>query len=185
MLQESVKPINFGTFEIENWEDYRKRLLIPEEGAIKEFYRQVVYDHFDDFNERFPTFNLEKYSFSFIQLSMEQIDEQVKSFRNTNKELKQWGSQYDEFESTNSQYFIFQYMSKHHKPPFPPVIIDTKNISNNGWREYGRPYHLIEGTHRISYLFRMTEKGIINRSCLFQFTLVSEVNHTQTKNKTQ
>ncbi|MFZ2890646.1 hypothetical protein [Sulfuricurvum sp.] len=176
MLPDTIKPINFGTFEIEDWEEYRQRLSIPEEGAEKEFYRQVVYDHFDYFNERFPYFDIEQHSLSFIELNISEINQQIKSFRNSNEELKQWGLQYDDFEKRNWQHsMIFTYMSKNHKPPFPPVIMDTKNIDDNCWREYGRPYHLVEGTHRVSYLFRMAERGIISSNCLFKFVLVSAI----------
>lgn len=176
MLPDSIKPIHFGTFDIEEWEDYRQRLFLPDEGAEKEFYRQVVYDHFDDFNERFPHFDIAKCSFELIELTVKEMDQMVKSFRNTNEELKHWGLQYDDFEKRNYDYSIFQYMSKHHKPPFPPVIMNTKNIEDNGWREYGKPYHLVEGTHRVSYLFRMAERGIISKNCSFQFVLVFRQN---------
>ena len=176
MLPDTIKPINFGEMDREEWDKYRQRLSIPEEGAEKEFYRQVVYDHFEHFNYHYPLFDINNCSFSFIELSVNQMNENLMFFDNENDELKKmWDTQFDHFEEIKSSYIIYDHMSKYLKPPFPPVLIDTKGLEDNEWRIYGRPLHLIEGTHRTSYLFRMAEKGLIDWEDTFQFVLLSKV----------
>jgi len=51
MLPPKLKPIGYDTWEKETWETYSSRLAIPEDDAVRQFYRQVGYDHFDHFND--------------------------------------------------------------------------------------------------------------------------------------
>lgn len=48
--------------------------------------------------------------------------------------------------------------------PFRPVIVKHEHAVQNlgGWSGLGRPYHLIEGCHRISYLLKMVELGLVS-----------------------
>ncbi len=49
---------------------------------------------------------------------------------------------------------------------FPPVIIEAEfAVSLGAHEDVGKPYHLIEGTHRVSYARRMIEVGLANRTC--------------------
>lgn len=56
---------------------------------------------------------------------------------------------------------IYQEMSRNLTSPFPPVLLDSSGLADDGWRIYGHPLHLIEGTHRVSYLRHMLAKGLV------------------------
>ncbi|MEK8034200.1 hypothetical protein AACH06_25520 [Ideonella sp. DXS29W] len=170
MLSESLKPIGFGTFEQEPWEDFRARLSIPADGPASQFYRQVVYDHFVHFNEHYPDFVLSDYEFKDLLLTAQQARDQIRFFRGDT--LDNWGMQYDEFEARNHDYVIYQSMAKAKTFPFPPILLDASRLSGTGWRECGKPLHLVEGTHRVSYLRRMLARQIVTPDSKHSFVLL-------------
>jgi hypothetical protein len=45
---------------------------------------------------------------------------------------------------------------------FPPVIIENKIAKELGNKNYGNLIHLIEGTHRVSFVNRLYELGKID-----------------------
>lgn len=170
MLPESLRPIGFNTFEKEEWSQYRERLHLPKDEAILQFYRQVVYDHFEHFNDHYPDFELKNYSIEMREYSAQEADDLIRFF--CSEVMDWWGKQYDQFASANQNYIIFQSMSKTGTFPFPPIIIDPKLIGNTGRNECGRPLHLIEGTHRVSYLRHMLACGLVSPSSKHQFVLL-------------
>lgn len=172
MLSRGIRPINFEneSWGKEPWEDFRKRLDLPNDYAIEQFYRQVVYDHFDHFNDHYPDFELSDYEIGIECLTAQEANERIRFFGN--KEMDKWGQQYDSFEQRNQGYVIYQKMSKSLTPPFPPILIDSSLLVDSGWRVYGRPLHLVEGTHRVSYLRRMLERGIIASESRHQFVVL-------------
>ncbi|MBB3228182.1 hypothetical protein FHW69_002817 [Luteibacter sp. Sphag1AF] len=170
MLPLCLKPINFGSWEQEAWEDYRDRLSLPADEAVLEFYRQVVYDHFDHFNEHYPQLDLDDYALSIEYVTAQEASESIRYFHN--QPMTEWGWQYDQFKSRNQNYMIYQRMAKDLTPPFPPVVVATESLADDGWRVYGRDLHLIEGTHRLSYLGRMLELGEILPTSLHKFVLL-------------
>lgn len=170
MLSQDLKPIGFSTWEKESWEDYRARISVPVDEAMLEFYRQVVYDHFEHFNDHYPEFDLRDYDVRVEYLTAEQAYDQVKFFNN--KPVTDWGSQYDEFKKRNQDYFIYQRMSRDLTPPFPPIVIQSTLLADRGWRVYGRDIHLIEGTHRVGYLRRMLELGEITPESVHKFVVL-------------
>lgn len=171
MLPVILKPVGFSTFDREDWSQYRERLNLPEEEAVSEFYRQVVYDHFDHFNEHYPDFKIDEYDIVIRLMSARNANDQIRFFRGEIVDF--WETQYDEFEKTNHEYIIFQTMSKARTFPFPPIIVDPKRLYGIGWRECGRPLHLIEGTHRVSYLRRMLARGLITPDSVHKFVLLA------------
>ncbi len=173
MLNDTIKPINFATFEIEEWENYCERVGITEESeAKKQFYRQVVYDHFDHHNNHYPTFEIDQFNFELIELSVAEVNEKIRYFNN--RPLNDWwGAQYDEFEQADQQYIIYQFMSQNHTVPFPPILIDSTSWENKDALPLGSPLHLVEGTHRVSYLLRMAERGIISWGSRHEFVLLT------------
>lgn len=173
VLPESLRPNEFGTLKKEDWEYYRKRLHLSYDEAELQFYRQVVYDHFSHFNNHYPDFNLENYRFSMIELSAKDANDSIRYFRD--EIVDWWATQYRDFASKNQDYIIFRAMSKSKTFPFPPVLLETRLIESDGFREYGRPLHLIEGTHRISYLREMLAQGLVLAESLHKFVLVSPV----------
>lgn len=63
-------------------------------------------------------------------------------------------------------------MVRDRTPPFPPVVIESVLMIDDGWRVYGRPYHLIEGTHRVGYLRRTLERGLVPTDSLHSFVVL-------------
>src|SRR5690242_11070058 len=145
MLDEALRPHGFDTVEKESWDGYRARLRLPHNEAILQFYRQVVYDHFSHFNDHYPEFVLADYTIELAIFTAQEAKDQIRYFRGD--DLDFWGLQYDEFEKRNQDYLVFQAMSKSKTFPFPPIIVDPRRLPGTGWRECGRPLHLIEGTH--------------------------------------
>lgn len=89
-----------------------------------------------------------------------------------NREMKMWCWQYDVFERKNQNYPVFRFLSENGTSPFPPVVIDPRNLRHDHYI-YGEPLHLIEGTHRLSYLVRMLELDLIMPESIHEFVLVS------------
>lgn len=171
MLPLDYKPINFDKpFEKEPWEAYLTRIGLTDSRPEREFFRQVVYDHFDHFNYHYPCFVLSGYRLSMIQLTVNQVEQQIRYFHN-DKITDEWKLQFDEFLKVDYQYLVFQRMKNDGTPPFPPVLIDSSKLIDDTW-VYGRPLHLIEGTHRTSYLVRMAELGMIAWDSEHDFVLL-------------
>lgn len=117
MLPLSIKPIGFNTWEKEDWQAYRERLGLPEHEGVLQFYRQVVFDHFDHFNEHYPDFHLEDYAIEVEAYSAQGANELIRFFNDEPMEL--WGEQYDDFERRNYDYIIYREMARHRTPPIP------------------------------------------------------------------
>jgi len=170
MLSQDLKPIGFDTSEKESWDEYRMRLALPDLEATQEFYRQVVYDHFEHFNDHYPVFDLNAYDLGIEYLTAKEAYDQIKFFHN--KPMTDWGWQYDHFKARNQDYLVFQRMSKDLTPPFPPILIQSTLLADTRWKIYGRDIHLIEGTHRVSYLRRMLELGEILPESTHKFVVL-------------
>ncbi len=171
MLSRDIKPFGFNTWEKEEWEDYRKRLDLPDDEATLEFYRQVVYDHFEHFNEHYPKFHLSDYSLATKYLTAQEAYDKIRFFGN--KIVDMWNEQYDYFKGLDQPYLIYQGMSKNLTPPFPPILIESSLLFDNSWRVYGRDTHLIEGTHRVSYLRRMMDLDEVAASSRHKFVILT------------
>lgn len=170
MLSNELEPLGFDTWEKETWDSYCIRLALPKSEGVRQFFRQVPYDHFHHFNERYPAFEVEDYEFSIVRLTAAEAAAKIRFFGNN--EMRMWCWQYDEFERKNQDYPVFRFMAENRTTPFPPVVIDPKNLRHD-YYIYGEPMHLIEGTHRVSYLVRMLERGLITPESVHEFVLVS------------
>lgn len=159
MLPQRFLPIDAGSIHREPWDAYVQRLGLPEDEAIRQFFRQVVYDHHEHFNEHYPDFHLSAHRMAIERWTARRTYDEVRYFKN--EPMDWWGVQFEEFEARDQDYLVFQAMRRTGTPPFPPVLIESSGLVDKGWRVYGRPYHLIEGTHRVSYLRHMLEKGLI------------------------
>jgi hypothetical protein len=170
MLAKELKPIGFDTWEKEPWESYCSRLALPDSEGARQFFRQIPYDHFDHFNERYPDFEIGEYDLSIVRLTADEAAAKIRFFGN--REMRMWCWQYDEFERKNQNYPVFRFMAKNGTYSFPPVVIDPKNLRHDSY-VYGKPLHLIEGTHRLSYLIRMLERGLILPESVHNFVFVT------------
>lgn len=170
MLPNELKPLGFDTWQKEEWEEYRTRLQLPDHEATLQFFRQVVYDHFEHFNYHYPEFHIDNYAISIEQYTAEQAVELVRFFRG--EVMDWWGAQYDDFETKDHDYLIFQAMSKKLTFPFPPILVQPDFLASTGHNACGRPLHLIEGTHRFSYLRHMLSRGLIKASSVHDFVVL-------------
>ena len=130
MIPEVLRPRAFGSLAQESWEDYICRVGLPDDVALAQFYRQVLYDNFDSFNSQYPSFELCNYGFEVIDLSASEVCKQV-VFRNMEL-LEIWSEQFDEYESRNYGYIIYQWMATHLTFPFPPILISKQQGSSPG-----------------------------------------------------
>lgn len=169
MLPTRLKPLGFDTWEKETWESYSSRMALLEDEALRHFYRQVVCDHFDHFNDRYPNFDIDDYRFSIRLMTTAEAEARIRFFGNS--KMRMWCWQFDEFERKNQNYPVFRAMYKYGTAPFPPILIDPIKLEHDYYR-YGRPLHLIEGTHRVSYLFRVHQRGLILPSSSHSFVII-------------
>lgn len=169
MLPLELRPIGWESWEKESWDAYKCRLAVPNDPALEQFYRQIPYDHFDHFNERYSNFEMSDYKFSICEMTAVEASARVRFFGND--EMRHWCWQYDEFERTGNRYPIFREMSEKGTAPFPPVLIDASKLTD-AYHVYGKPLHLIEGTHRFSYLMRMLERKLVSPDSLHSFVLL-------------
>lgn len=188
MLSPDSRPIEFGTLQQELWDEYKSRLKLPDDGAIVEFYRQVVFDHFDHHNKHYPNFEIADYDLQIIQLRAGDLRDQVRYFGNSIEEVASWGAQFDEFEEREKRgnpkrfrYFIYEEMTKNLTFPFPPVLLDSTGLEDLRGLVYGRPLHLVEGTHRVGFLLRMLERGLVASESLHDFVLLQPKNALKLK----
>ena len=169
MLPIELKPIGFNSWEKETWETDCSRLNLEDDEALRQFFRQAVYDHFDHFNDRYPALDLDDYRLSLCQMTAAEAITNIRFFGN--REMTMWCSQYDEFERKNQDYPVFRYMRKNGTAPFPPVLIDARKIEHDHYI-YGKPLHLIEGTHRLSYLTRMLQRRLVLPNSVHEFVVL-------------
>ena len=170
MLPRKFKPKKYDAWDREPWPDYVARLGLPDHEPTLQFFRQVAYDHLDHFNNHYPDFELEEYSIDIESFTAQQANDLVRTLGN--KVMDWWAEQYEEFRRRDYPYVIYQEMSQNLTPPFPPVVFEvSKLVDSRGW-VYGRPYHLIEGTHRVSYLRHMLAEGIITPESEHRFVVL-------------
>ena len=163
MLSETMKPQDH-----EKWHEYAKRLKLPDDEATREFFRQVVFDHFNAFNQHFPDFDLDEYVPNIEYFTAKQADGDIKFLEN--RVMDDHAKDFDDFfEKRKNPDFVYQEMVKNLTPPFPPVLIHSKHLPE--WKSYGEPYQLVEGCHRISYLRRMLSRGLITPESSHKFVV--------------
>lgn len=82
MLPAHLRPHGFGTFEREDWDAYAARVGLARDEAVRQFLRQVAYDHFDHFNEHYPDLKVSGYRIAIEQFSAQQAYDQVRYLEN-------------------------------------------------------------------------------------------------------
>lgn len=172
MFPKTIKPLRFEEIDQEGWESYKERLSLPNDRALLQFYRQVVFDHWRHFNDVLPDFLIEQHEFEIRHMTVEEVERKVRYFGNEDLGAF-WAEQFDLFHKKNQDYMVFQYMKEHLTPPFPPILLDPSALIPRKHWDYGRPIHLVEGTHRVSYLIRMAQREIIPWSSSHEFVYVA------------
>lgn len=182
MLSPELRPTSFDTFQQESWEAYKARLNLPDDAARLQFFRQVVFDHFEHHNQRYPGFEINSYDFQMEGLTAAEVKAQVRFFGNTAQDLIDWGVQFDEYEErqrrgspSRRRYLVFEEMWAKKTFPFPPILLDSTDLVDEAQCVYGHPFHLIEGTHRVGYLLRMLERRLISPESMHCFVVLRPV----------
>lgn len=115
-------------------------------------------EHPQRFNELFPDFELSNHTVRQIEKSAFWIRDNVRY--DYSEKVRFWDTRFDDLEKRGSDDFIFRSIQKLQVWPFPPVVIEYHFARSLGAGEsIGRPYYLIEGTHRVSYLLRALDLG--------------------------
>ena len=152
--------------EDEKWLEYLSHIGDYAQSLDHRFLSEICYEHGSRFNEYFPCFNLNSHKIQTRLVTASEIQEFVRY--DNNEPVTFWETQFDNCRA-NLQPFeveIFEHMIKNGTWPFPPVIIDNSNGFANSLSKHalGSPWHLIEGTHRVSYLNRMLELELVSPS---------------------
>ncbi|TGE81328.1 hypothetical protein C7Y70_13045 [Pseudoalteromonas sp. KS88] len=138
----------------------------------RDFLSSVCLEHFDRFNYNFPEFNINNHRLERVSFTAEQIYNEVRYC--DNKPLDFWYSQVDDYLKNTSSlaYPELKYCIENKKWSFCPVIIDHIFGCELGGRRLGHPYHLIEGTHRVSFINRLYERNIIDASSIHELIVI-------------
>ena len=137
----------------EPWEGYVQRLGIPDEPALRHFLRQVIFDHFSSFNGRFPWFRLEDFDCSFEDWTANEIHLTVRYDRRQDVDF--WYSHI----GSGKPYALLRHMEASLTWRDPPVVFVFPSESQWCADPKLAAVHLIEGTHRISYLKKLLIDG--------------------------
>lgn len=131
-----------------------------------DFIVQICFEHPGRFNDLLPKFDPRRHSAVRVQRTVGWVYDNVR-YEN-NEELDFWAEHFDsQLSSGKRSYEVFTHMVDHGEWPFPPVVVEASFALTLGApRSVGRPYHLIEGTHRVSYLRRMVQLDMLPREKL-------------------
>lgn len=148
--------------------EFLDRNLTSYPNLDQDFIVQICYEHPERFNELLPGFDVGQHCARRIRKTAGWIEENVR-YENGER-VDFWFDHFDELLSNaDPQYEIFVSMVKKGTWPFPPVVITPEFATEIGGHTYfGEPYHLIEGTHRVSYLIRMLQKTMVTKSSLHE-----------------
>jgi hypothetical protein len=133
-----------------------------------DFILQICFEHPARFDELLPRFDPVLNSARRTERTAGWLYENV---RYRNDEANDfWSEQFDsQFDSGKDANAIFTFMKAHGTWPFPPVIVEAALATELGASAHiGHPYHLIEGTHRVSYLRRMLQRELVAHDSIVQ-----------------
>jgi hypothetical protein len=150
----------------DDWQIYVARIGNYAETIDHDFLTQICFEHGERFNQYFPGFDLEAHAIQRRHVTACEIQAKVRY--DDNERVDFWAAQFDHYRQKSQPpgYLIFTHMTTCGTWQFPPVIIENAEgfADRLGEHSLGRPWHLIEGTHRVSYLNRMLELELIHPS---------------------
>jgi len=130
-----------------------------------DFILQICFEQPSRFDNLFPGFDARRHMARRTQQTAGWVYDNVRY--DDNEDVDFWFDQFDAHLSTGqSNSEIFDHMIEQGEWPFPPVIVEATFAATLGAKkkeDLGEPYHLIEGTHRVSYLRRMIQLGMVSR----------------------
>ena len=136
----------------ESWEAYAERLTISDSPEKRYFYQHVVFDHYGDFTRRFQWFRVKDFDFYFENWTAERIHREIRFDEGRGRELDLWYKHVEDGWGKAGLSSLLHNMEENHTWPLPPVVFEFPKIFSAEGRVKLTPVHLIEGTHRVSYL---------------------------------
>lgn len=127
----------------------------------RDFIVEICFEHADRFDELFPRFDVHSHAAVRVRRKAGWLLENVR---------------YDDDEPVTFHLGRFQMLMRRGETAdevlgpmlangtwhFPPVIIESNFARSIGApRHIGTPYYLVEGTHRLSYLHGLVQRGMI------------------------
>jgi hypothetical protein len=133
-----------------------------------DFILQVCFEHPKRFDQSFPGFDADKHAAIRANRSVQWVHDNVRYDNNT--QIDFWYTQFDQCLATGkTQSKVLTHMVTNGNWPFPPVIIEASFAETiGGSKNLGTPYHLVEGTHRVSYMRRMLQRGMVQSEALVE-----------------
>lgn len=155
---EKIRPIDISS------EGYKEMTVEEFNKKFKNFFsnfpddviEQWPYRDFAAFLSSWEIIDYEKLKFSLVKLDNEQIM-QIKVAGMNDDDLIKWG-RFQMYETEASNY-LKEYMKKEKKAPVPIIVLDTLNSNISGDYNFGKPYHLLEGHRRLSFLKTFISDG--------------------------
>jgi len=167
MLSNKYKRYFYSFSDNESLEEYFKRLSLTENEEIRYFIQHILFDHFSNFTGRFPLFAIESHNYTFEYWKASRIHKTIKY--DFGKEIDFW---YEHVQTNpDPRLTLLKYMLDEKTWPTPIVIFDSyEEVQKLGDRVTS--VHLIEGTHRVSYLKIMFLKALIGKDSKHKILVV-------------
>jgi hypothetical protein len=120
-----------------------------------DFISQICYEHPGRFDDLFPFFDVARHAAVRTTRTAAWIEANVRY--EGDEEVRMWSWHIDkDLESGEPRSPEVKHVLEHGTWPFPPVVVEASLASRLGARHaVGRPYELVEGTHRTSYFLRV------------------------------
>ncbi|HLO45608.1 MAG TPA: hypothetical protein VK175_14820 [Leadbetterella sp.] len=154
----------------EFWEEFINQIGKYAKIIDKDFLSQICYEHAHRFNYQFPKFDINKNQIIRVHKTAQEILNEIKyesgqeltfHFDNVNNYLLN--------PQNEINHDVLKYILDKGTWSFPPVIIKYNLALKLGCKKAGCPIYLIEGTHRVSYIIRLVEVGIISKDSKHEF----------------
>ena len=133
-------------------------------GLDPDYILQVCFEHPARLDAILPQFDARRHVARRVVKTAGWVYENVR--HDDNRDVDFWFEHFDsQLHSGRSDYEVFNHMVKHGEWPFPPVVVEASLAASLGAPSgiIGKPFHLVEGTHRVSYLRRMIQLGLTPR----------------------
>jgi len=170
-VEEKYRPHWESLSDHESLEMYLRRVCPNCHAAERHFFGHVLYDHFDNFEWRFPWFDPAMSEYCYHEATAGWIRENVRS----EYDPYQWDFQYDGQADDVEAHTLPDLMLKILTWPVEPVVLHIKDLHTIQSQQNIplHPFHLVEGTRRLNFLFRMLEDETIPVHSKHRFVVVT------------
>lgn len=161
MLPQNLRQTDTLFRDDDCWGRYLEKVGPYAKSIDRDFLSQICLEHFDRFDDYFPGFNIDRHRVCREKLTTRAIYDSVRYDKG--ERLDFWYFQMDDYLAGISklQYPQLEHCAENGTWSFPPVLIEKTFGESLGPYELGGPLHLIEGTHRVSFINRLYELGKI------------------------